>query len=78
MKKISDEEILDVITNYIQKHGYAPSLSEIGGEVGLKSKNSIWNRIQGMLRKGLIETDHDGSPRAIRVPGYKFVKEEQV
>ena len=77
MKTVSDEEILKVIKNYIQKHGYAPSLDEIGKAVGLKSKNSIWNRIQGMLRKGMLETDHNGSPRAIRIPGYKFVKEEQ-
>lgn len=78
MKKVSDEKILEFIANYIQKHGYAPSLGEIGEAVGLKSKNSIWNRIQGLLRKGLLETDHDGSPRTIRIPGYKFVKEEQV
>ena len=75
------QEILDFIISYITLHGYPPSIREIGAGVGLKSTSSVHRHILKMLDEGMIETDVDsliggtGSPRAIRVPGYKFVKE---
>ena len=72
------EEVLQAMINYIQQHGYPPTFSEIGDMVGFKSNSSVKNHIDIMLDKGMIETDTDrtGKPRAIRIPGYKFVKEE--
>lgn len=75
------EEILDFIISYITLHGYSPSVREIGAGVGLTSTSTVHRHILRMLDDGMIETDcySDidglGSPRAIRVPGYKFVKE---
>lgn len=75
------QEILDFIISYITLHGYSPSVREIGAGVGLKSTSSVHRHILKMLDDGMIESDVDsliggtGSPRAIRVPGYKFVKE---
>lgn len=64
------------IISYIHEHGYSPTFQEIGEAVELKSKSSVSNHIKKMLETGLIETDADfGTPRAIRIPGYQFVKD---
>ena len=69
------EEILLVIINYIEQHGYPPTTREIGEMVGLKSTSSVHAHLQRLLRSGKIETDAGlGVPRAIRIPGYKFTK----
>ena len=69
------EEILQVIINYIEQHGYPPTTREIGEMVGLKSTSSVHAHLQRLLRSGKIETDAGlGVPRAIRIPGYKFKK----
>lgn len=71
------ERILAFIIRYFEQHGYAPSFKEICEDVGLYSKSSVYNHIHKMLEIGMLETDaENGSPRAIRVPGYKFVKED--
>lgn len=70
------EQILEFIIAYIQKHGYSPSYREIGDGVGLKSLSSVNVHVQKMLETGMLETDAEwSSARALRVPGYKFVKE---
>lgn len=68
------EKILEAIIGYIQEHGYAPSVREIGEMVELKSTSSIEHYLYSMFQCGMLETDHVSAPRAIRVPGYKFVK----
>lgn len=71
------EEILGFIITYIQEHGYSPSYKEIGEGVGLKSMSSVYSHVNKMLQTGMLETDAgESAPRALRVPGYKFVKEE--
>lgn len=71
------EEILETIITYIQAHGYPPTVREIGDAVNLKSTSTVHAHLVRMLELGMIETDNNfGTPRAIRVPGYKFVKEE--
>jgi len=69
-------EILTFIIEYIKKHGYSPSVREIGKGVGVKSTSNVHAHLHKMFDTGMIETDtEDGSPRAIRVPGYSFVKD---
>ena len=60
--------ILQAIKDYIEKHGYAPSVREIGAAVGLKSSCTVHTHLQKMIDDGVLETDHPGSPRAIRIP----------
>lgn len=75
--KATKQKILEFIVAYIQKHSYPPTVREIGEGVGLKSTSSVQSHIVRMLDCGMLETDSEpGSTRAIRVPGYKFVKEE--
>jgi repressor LexA len=70
-------EIKQAIILYIEKHGYAPTIREIGDMVGLSSTSSVHNHLIRMIAIGELETDDEiGSPRAIRVPGYKIVKTE--
>lgn len=71
-----EKEILNAIIQYIEKNQYPPTVREIGGMVGLKSTASVQRHIANMVDKGLIECGEIGAPRAIRVPGYKFVREE--
>lgn len=69
------EKILEVVVFYIKEHGYSPSVREIGDMVGLKSTSSVQAHLAKMLKIGMLETDCGiGTPRALRVPGYRFVK----
>ena len=69
--------ILKFITEYIQKHGYSPSIREIGKAVGLSSSSSVHAHLCEMFKSGMLETDAGiGEARAIRVPGMKFVMED--
>ena len=68
-------KIMDAIVGYIEVHKYPPTVREIGELVGLKSTASVQCHLEKLLDEGRLETDaQQGSPRAIRVPGYKFVK----
>lgn len=72
------KKILDIIIEYISKHGYPPTVREISKLSGLKSTSSVHLHLIKMLEGGMIETDAEaGSNRAIRVPHYKFVKESE-
>lgn len=70
------EKILTVIIEYIQINGYPPTVREIGDWVGLASTSSVYTHLQKMDALGMIVLGDSCSPRAIRVPGYKFVKED--
>lgn len=70
-------KILEFIVSYIQEHGYSPTVREIGNGVGLKSSSSVQSHLKKMFANGTLETDASfSSPRAIRVPGYSFQKNE--
>lgn len=70
------KRIYDFVVDYIKKHGYPPTVREIGEGVYLTSTSSVHSHLLQMLESGMFETDaKNGSPRAIRVPGYKFVKD---
>lgn len=67
-------KIIDFITGYIIQHGYSPTVKEIGDGVGLKSTSSVHSHVKQLIEEGKLETDDPGFPRALRVPGYKFVR----
>lgn len=70
------EAILREIIKYIEQHGYPPTVREIGEMVDLKSTSVVQAHINRLFDEGKLETDAGpGSPRAIRVPAYKFRKE---
>lgn len=70
--------ILNIIVKYIQQNGYPPTIREICDRTELSSTSSVYNHLVKMDALGMIELGSDGgSTRAIYVPGYKFVKEEE-
>ena len=69
------QEIFDFIIWYIRENLYPPTVREIGDGVGLKSTSSVFSHLKTMKRKGYIDMPKGSSPRAIRIPGYRFVKE---
>lgn len=72
------KKLLNFITGYIQTHGYAPTVQEMANGVNLKSKSTVHGYLMDLFTSGVIETDHPGAPRAIRVPGYYFTKEKWI
>lgn len=73
------EEILASIVGYINRYGYPPTVREIGELVGLRSPSTIQMHLTKMFAEGMLETDAQlGCSRAIRVPGYRFVKVKEV
>jgi len=68
MPRTSDkaERILDYVNQFVQEHGYAPSVREIGAAVGLRSTASVSYHIQALQDKGLLlSPDAKGRKRSI-------------
>lgn len=65
-------EIYEFIISYIKENGYAPTYREIGKSVGLVVSTVI-THIDRLEDEGVIKIKR-GSPRAINVVGYEFMK----
>jgi len=61
-------EVLSVIRQSIEEHGYAPSLREICKATGIGSTNGANDHIQALVRKGAITREPE-TARSIRVVG---------
>ena len=73
------KEMLQAIEDCIKEHQYPPTIREIGDMIGLKSTSSVHYHLQKLIDEGRIETDSEyREPRALRIPGYRFVKMEEV
>lgn len=51
---VKAQQVLDFITQYIQEHGYSPSIREIGAAVGLKSTASVSYHLQQLREQGVL------------------------
>lgn len=78
-KSVKNKELIkEKIIFYIKEHGYAPTVREICDMTNLKSTSSVQSYLCKMFEEGELETDAKiGASRAIRVPGYKYVKVDQ-
>ena len=64
------QQIYHFILSYSNRHGYPPSVREIGEHVGLKSPSTVHFHLKGLEAAGLI-TKAEGKTRAITVcPAY--------
>lgn len=73
------KKIIEFIIDYIKCHGYPPSVREIGEAVNLKSSSSVQRQLKILFLRGKLETDApDGSPRALRVPGMKYMTRDEM
>lgn len=71
------EDIYRFIVDYIKRNQFPPTVQEIGEGVGLKSKSSVFYHLKTMEAMGMIDLPFPKAPRAIRVPGYHFVKDSK-
>lgn len=78
-KSVKNKELIkEKIIFYIKERGYAPTVREICEMTNLKSTSSVQSYLCKMFEEGELETDAKiGASRAIRVPGYKYVKVDQ-
>jgi repressor LexA len=58
------QRVLQAISDYVQRHGYAPSMREIGEAVGLASTSSVSFQLSALQRKGYLRRDA-GWPRGV-------------
>lgn len=57
--------IMDFLCFYTDEHGWAPTMREIGGAVGLASPSTVLSHLRTLEREGRIVLG--GGPRMIRV-----------
>jgi len=50
-------KVLEVIRNAVDRHGYPPSMREIGEAVGLTSPSSVAHQLSALERKGYLRRD---------------------
>jgi repressor LexA len=56
--------VLEVIRSWLDRHGYPPSVREIGEAVGLTSTSSVAHQLRALERKGYLRRDPN-RPRAV-------------
>lgn len=61
-------EILDFLTEFIEHHGYAPSLEEIGRRFGLSSLATVHKHLTNLEEKGFIRRAWNRSRSVELVP----------
>ncbi|MGC5382064.1 transcriptional repressor LexA [Micromonospora sp. DT68] len=58
------QQILTVIREWVQRHGYPPTVREIGTAVGLSSPSSVAHHLKALEQRGLLRRAARG-PRAV-------------
>ena len=62
------QEIWDFLVEYVDRHGYPPTVREIGEEVGLASPSTVHAHLANLERAGLLKRDPT-KPRALELLG---------
>jgi repressor LexA len=62
------QEIWDFLVDYVDRHGYPPTVREIGDAVGLASPSTVHAHLANLERAGLLKRDPT-KPRALELPG---------
>ena len=60
------QEIVDFIKRYSARHGYPPTVRDIGSAVGLASSSTVHQHLANLERAGMIKRD-PSKPRAIEM-----------
>lgn len=61
-----ERQLLDFITQFIQRFGYAPTLKEIGESMGIHSPATVHEHVDRLRQKGFIRK-LDGTARGLEV-----------
>jgi repressor LexA len=62
------QEIWDFLVDYVDRHGYPPTVREIGQAVGLASPSTVHAHLANLERAGLLKRDPT-KPRALELTG---------
>jgi len=62
------QEIWQFLAEYVDEHGYPPTVREIGEAVGLASPSTVHAHLASLEREGLIKRDPT-KPRAVELVG---------
>jgi repressor LexA len=62
------QEIWDFLVDYVDRHGYPPTVREIGDAVGLASPSTVHAHLANLERAGLLKRDPT-KPRALELSG---------
>jgi repressor LexA len=62
------QEIWDFLVDYVEQHGYPPTVREIGQSVGLASPSTVHAHLANLERAGLLRRDPT-KPRALELIG---------
>src|SRR6058998_3802516 len=62
------QEIWDFLVDYVDRHGYPPTVREIGDAVGLASPSTVHAHLANLERAGLLRRDPT-KPRALELVG---------
>jgi repressor LexA len=71
------QEIWTFLVEYVDRHGYPPTVREIGEEVGLASPSTVHAHLANLERAGLLKRDPT-KPRALELIGREKPLESNV
>jgi len=60
------KQILDFLSQYIQKNGFSPTLQEIANALGVSSLATVHEHLSAMAKKGVIKK-YEGAVRGLEV-----------
>ena len=64
------QEIWDFLVDYVDRHGYPPTVREIGEKVGLASPSTVHAHLANLERAGFLKRDPT-KPRALELTGLR-------
>ncbi|WP_313053508.1 LexA family protein [Atlantibacter hermannii] len=70
------QEVLDLVADYIADHGFPPTIYELSGLMGCRSPNAANDHLRALQRKGAIII-HPGVSRGITITG-QSVEDEAI
>lgn len=71
-----ERQVLEFISQFVQRYGYAPTIKEIGEALRLSSPATIHEHLDHLRQKGFIKK-LDGVPRGIEIVKSKFKSSEE-
>ena len=71
------QEIWEFLADYVDRHGYPPTVREIGEAVGLASPSTVHAHLANLERAGLLRRDPT-KPRALELTGREKAAAEAV
>lgn len=66
-------QIIDFVSQYIQKNGYSPTLQDIATSLGVRSLATVHEHLEALVRKGIIKK-YEGAVRGIELLDKKITR----